>query len=77
MVTSIPSVPYTSPFMQSDQNGPSGSTSFVQGFSWNRGHIPPSPPYVGPSPTYMGVSSGNQNTFTGYSFQTSIQVSAA
>ena len=60
VVTRIPSVPFTSsPFMQSVQSVPSGSTLFVQGFSWNGGHIPPSTPYVGPSPTYVGVSYRN------------------
>ena len=60
MVIGILSVPYTSyPFMQNSQSGLSGSTSFVEGFPWNGGHIPPSTPYVGPWPTYVGVSSGN------------------
>ena len=76
--TRIPSTPYTSsPFMQNPQSGPSGSTSFVQGFPWNGGHIPPSAPYVGPSPTYVDVLFGNQNAFTIFSLQTSSQVVAA
>ena len=60
VVTGIPSAPYTSsPFMHNAQIGMSGSTSFVQGFMWNGGHITPSTPYVGPSPAYVHVSFGN------------------
>ena len=74
MVTEIPSAPYTfSPFIQNPQSGPSASTSFVQGFPWNGGHIPPYAPYVGPSPTNVGVSFGNQNPFTGSIFRPLIQ----
>ena len=78
VVTGIPSTPYTSsPFMQNSQSDPIGSTSFVQGFPWNGGHIPPSTPYVDPSLTYVGVPSRNHNSFIGFSFHTSSQVSTA
>ena len=64
VVTGIPSAPYTySPCMQNAESCLSGSTSFVQGFPWNGGHIPLSAAYVGPLPTYVGVPTGNQKTF--------------
>ena len=50
-----------------------GSYSFVQGFPWNGGHIPPSSPYVGPPPSYVGVQFGS-NTSYGKSYQTTILV---
>ena len=56
VVTGIPSVPSVpTSFAHTVQSGPIGSSSFVQGFPWNGGHIPPSTPYVGPTPSYVGV----------------------
>ena len=56
VVTGISNAPFAShSFMQTVERGPSGSSSFVQGFPWNGGHIPPSTPYVGPTPTYVGM----------------------
>ena len=56
VVTDILNAPFASPsLMNTAQSGPSGSSSFVQGFLWNGGHIPPSTPYVGPTPTYVGM----------------------
>ena len=56
VVTGIPIAPFDSPsFMQTSQSGPSLSSSFIQGFPWNGGHIPPSTPYVGPTPAYVGI----------------------
>ena len=56
VVTGIPSAPFGSPsFMDTTQSGPSGSSSFVQGFLWNGGNIPPSTPYVGPTPAYVSM----------------------
>ena len=56
VVTGIPSVPFSSTSLAyTTQSGPIGSSSFVQGFPWNGGHIPSSTPYVGPTPTYVGV----------------------
>ena len=56
MVTGIPSVPLVpTSFPHTAQSGPIGSSSFVQGFPWNGGHIPPSTPYVGPTLAYVGV----------------------
>ena len=70
VVTRIPSVPFASPsFLHTTQSGPIGSFSFVQGFLWNGGHIPPSTHYVGPTPTYVGMHFGNTNTY-GQGFQT-------
>ena len=43
IVTGIPNVPFTSSTLfQKFQSNPSGSTSFVQGYPWYGGHIPPS-----------------------------------
>ena len=54
VVTGIPSVPSASPsFAHTAQSGLVGSSSFVQGFPWNGGHIPPSTPYVGSTLTHM------------------------
>ena len=56
VVTEIPSVPsIPTSFAHTAQSGPIGSSSFVQGFPWNGGHIPPSTPYVCPTSTYVGV----------------------
>ena len=67
--TSIPSVPFTSSiFFQNFQNNPTSFSSFIQGFPWYGGHIPPSSPFVGHVPTYFGVSSKIQNPFIGFSF---------
>ena len=64
VVTGIPSGPFASPsFAHTAQSGPVGSSSFVQGFPWNGGHIPPSTLYVGPTPTYVGMQFGNTNEF--------------
>ena len=64
VVTGIPSVPSASPsFAHTAQSGPVGSSSFVQGFPWNGGHIPPSTPYVGPEPAFVGVQFGNTNPY--------------
>ena len=53
MVTGIPSIPIVpSSFPYTTQSGPVGSSSFMQGFPWNGGHIPPSTPYVVPTPAY-------------------------
>ena len=42
VVTGIPSAPSASPsFAYTAQSGPIGSSSFVQGFPWNWGNIPP------------------------------------
>ena len=72
VVTGIPSAPFASPpFMHTAQSGPSGSSSFVLGFPWNGGHIPPSTPYVGPTPAYMGMQFGNTNAF-GQGFHTPV-----
>ena len=72
VVIGIPSVPSASPyFSHIAQSGPIGSSSFVHGFPWNGGHIPPSTPYVGPTPAYVGVQFGNTNPY-GKGFQTSV-----
>ena len=64
MVTGIHSIPTVpSSFTHTAQSGPVGSSTFVQGFPWNGGHIPPSTPYVGPSPPYVGVQFGNTNPY--------------
>ena len=48
MVTQIPSVPTVpTSFAHTTQSGPIGSSVFVQGFTCNGGHIPPSTPYIG------------------------------
>ena len=55
MVTGIPSIPIVpSSFTYTAQSGLVGSSTFVQGFPWNGGHIPPSTPYVGifPHPVF-------------------------
>ena len=71
-VVGIPSIP-TSPssFPYTTQSGLVGSSTYVQGFPWNGGHIPPSSPYVGPTPSYVGVQFGG-NTSYGKSFHTPI-----
>ena len=72
LVIGIPSVPSASPsFAHTTQSGPIGSSSFVHGFPWNGGHIPPSTPYVGPTPTYVGVQFGNTHPY-GQGFQMSV-----
>ena len=72
VVTGIPSVPSTSPsFADTAQSGPIGYSSFVQGFPWNGGNIPPSAPYVGPKPAYVGVQFENTDPY-GQGFQTLI-----
>ena len=59
VVTGIPSIPTVpSSFTHTAQSGPVGSSTFVQGFPWNGGNIPPSTPYVGPSPSYVRVQFG-------------------
>ena len=56
MVIGIPSIPTVrSSFTHTDQSGAVGSLTFVQGFPWNGGHIPPFTSYVGPPPSYLGV----------------------
>ena len=64
VVTGTPRVPSASPsFAHTAQSGPVEYSSFVQGFPWNGGHIPPSTPYVGPTPAYVGMQFGNTNTY--------------
>ena len=72
MVTRIPSVPTVpTSFTHTAQSGPIGSSTFVQGFPWNGGHISSSTPYIGPPPSYVGVQFGNTNPY-GQGFQTSV-----
>ena len=64
MVTGIPSIhTVATSFTHTAQSGPIGSSTFVQGFPWNGGHIPPSTPYVGPSTSYVGVKFGNTTSY--------------
>ena len=55
-------------FAYTSHSGPLGSSSFVQGFPWNGGNIPPSTPYVGPTPAYVGMQFENTNSY-GQGFQ--------
>ena len=77
VVALTPSAPFTSsPFLENTQSAPSFhlfcSRIFVEWEAYYSIHT-----YVGPSPTYVAMSSGNQNPFPGFSFQTSSQVLAA
>ena len=70
VVTGIPSAHFASPsFIEAAQSGPSVSSSFVEGFPWNEGNIPPSNHYVGPTLAYVVMQFENRNTY-GQGFQT-------